>query len=325
MTTGTRPPGRLRLHRSRAARTPPACRVSRPTWSRRHAGPSRRASARSRRAVLYVHGWNDYFFQTHLADFWATSASTSTPSTCAATGAACAAGTCTASPPTWTTTTLELDAAADLIAADHDQLVADGPLDRRSGHRLVGGPDGRAGSTALVLNSPWLDLQGSALVRALGAPVIDALGARAPTAVAPAARPRPLRPRAAPLARGRVGLRPRPQADAGPAGPGRLAAGRPARAAAGRGRPWTSRCPALVLASARTELRPPLERGPADGRHRPRRRADRRPGGPARPARHRRPDRGGPARPGAVRAAVREEAFDEMGRFLNGYLSRSTK
>src|SRR5699024_8867130 len=24
----------------------------------------------SRRAVLYVHGWNDYFFQTHLADHW---------------------------------------------------------------------------------------------------------------------------------------------------------------------------------------------------------------------------------------------------------------
>ena len=23
---------------------------------------------RHRRAVLYVHGWNDYFFQTHLAD-----------------------------------------------------------------------------------------------------------------------------------------------------------------------------------------------------------------------------------------------------------------
>ena len=26
---------------------------------------------RSRRAVLYVHGWNDYFFQTHLADEFA--------------------------------------------------------------------------------------------------------------------------------------------------------------------------------------------------------------------------------------------------------------
>lgn len=22
------------------------------------------------RALLYVHGWNDYFFQTHLADYW---------------------------------------------------------------------------------------------------------------------------------------------------------------------------------------------------------------------------------------------------------------
>ena len=28
----------------------------------------RRLPDRSRSAVLYVHGWNDYFFQTHLAD-----------------------------------------------------------------------------------------------------------------------------------------------------------------------------------------------------------------------------------------------------------------
>jgi alpha-beta hydrolase superfamily lysophospholipase len=31
----------------------------------------RRAGQPSRRAVLYVHGFNDYFFQTHLADFFA--------------------------------------------------------------------------------------------------------------------------------------------------------------------------------------------------------------------------------------------------------------
>ena len=30
----------------------------------------RRADTPSRRAVLYVHGWVDYFFQTHLADFF---------------------------------------------------------------------------------------------------------------------------------------------------------------------------------------------------------------------------------------------------------------
>lgn len=30
----------------------------------------RRNAPRHRRALLYVHGWNDYFYQTHLADFW---------------------------------------------------------------------------------------------------------------------------------------------------------------------------------------------------------------------------------------------------------------
>lgn len=30
----------------------------------------RRNAPQHQRAVLYVHGWSDYFFQTHLADFW---------------------------------------------------------------------------------------------------------------------------------------------------------------------------------------------------------------------------------------------------------------
>ena len=44
--------------------------------------------------------------------------------------------------------------------------------------------------SALVLNSPWLDLQGSALVRTLGDPVIDAIGARDADLGDAAARPR---------------------------------------------------------------------------------------------------------------------------------------
>jgi alpha-beta hydrolase superfamily lysophospholipase len=77
---------------------------------------------------------------------------------------------------------LELDAAADLIAADHDRLLVMGHSTggliaalwaARNADRLEG----------LILNSPWLDLQGSAIVRALGTPVIDALGSRAPTSV----------------------------------------------------------------------------------------------------------------------------------------------
>jgi len=32
----------------------------------------RRNKPRHKRAVLYIHGWNDYFFQTHVADWWDT-------------------------------------------------------------------------------------------------------------------------------------------------------------------------------------------------------------------------------------------------------------
>jgi alpha-beta hydrolase superfamily lysophospholipase len=35
----------------------------------------------------------------------------------------------------------------------------------------------------LILNSPWLDMQGAAIVRTLGSPVIDRLGSRAPTSI----------------------------------------------------------------------------------------------------------------------------------------------
>jgi alpha-beta hydrolase superfamily lysophospholipase len=42
------------------------------TLVRRLARPNQeRAERPTRRAVLYVHGFNDYFFQTHLADFFA--------------------------------------------------------------------------------------------------------------------------------------------------------------------------------------------------------------------------------------------------------------
>jgi alpha-beta hydrolase superfamily lysophospholipase len=77
---------------------------------------------------------------------------------------------------------LELDAAADLIANDHDRLLLMGHSTggliaalwaARNADRLEG----------LILNSPWLDMQGLAIVRTLGTPVIDALGSRAPTSV----------------------------------------------------------------------------------------------------------------------------------------------
>ncbi|MGI3783641.1 MAG: alpha/beta hydrolase, partial [Janthinobacterium lividum] len=143
---------------------------------------------RSRRAVLYVHGWNDYFFQTHLGDFWAGLGFDFYALDLRRYGRSRRRGHLPGFTTDLDSYDVELDAAADLIGADHDQLVVVGhstgglvtPLwaARRPG--LV---------AALVLNSPWLDLQGSALVRAIGAPVIDALGARSPTSVLRGADP----------------------------------------------------------------------------------------------------------------------------------------
>ena len=137
---------------------------------------------RSRRAVLYVHGWNDYFFQTHLADFWADLGFDFYALDLRRYGRSLRRGHLHGFTTDLGEYDVELDAAADLIAEDHDQLV------------VVGHSTGGLVTTlwtarrpdkvdALVLNSPWLDLQGSALIRAVGAPVIDALGARSPTAV----------------------------------------------------------------------------------------------------------------------------------------------
>ncbi|WP_152365694.1 alpha/beta hydrolase [Microlunatus speluncae] len=143
-----------------------------------------RPGARTRTAVLYVHGWNDYFFQVHLADelldhgydFYALELRRY--------GRSLRPGQLAGFVSDLDHYDAELDAAADMILADHDQLV------------LMGHSTGGLVATlwadrhqdrvaALVLNSPWLDLQGSWVVRALGSPVIDALGERRPTAILP--------------------------------------------------------------------------------------------------------------------------------------------
>jgi alpha-beta hydrolase superfamily lysophospholipase len=136
----------------------------------------------SRRAVLYLHGWNDYFFQTHLADrltdlgfdFYALDLRRY--------GRSLRRGQLHGFIVDLDDYGREIGAAADLIDAEHDELLL-------MGHSTGGliaalwaaiNPDRVA---ALILNSPWLDLQGSAMVRTLGTPVIDALGSRTPTSI----------------------------------------------------------------------------------------------------------------------------------------------
>ena len=134
----------------------------------------------SRPAVLYLHGWNDYFFQAHLADYLSDIGFDFFAVDLRRYGRSLRRGHLRGFITDLDDYALELDAAVELIAADHDQIVLMG----HSTGGLIAALWASQNSeriSALVLNSPWLDLQGSALVRTLGTPVIDAIGTRAPT------------------------------------------------------------------------------------------------------------------------------------------------
>ena len=205
----------------------------------------------SRRAVLYVHGWNDYFFQTHLADHLADLGFDFYALDLRRYGRSLRRGHFNGFITDLDEYAVELDAATDVIAEDHDELLL-------MGHSTGGliaalwAAEHSDRISGLVLNSPWLDLQGSAIVRTLGTPVIDALGSRRPRRCC-GSRHRPLRADGARQPGGGVGLRPGAQADARSAGPGGLVAGNPLghqRVAAG----LNIEVPVLVLASTATEF-----------------------------------------------------------------------
>lgn len=144
---------------------------------------SRGAAPHSRHAVLYVHGYCDYFFQTHLAERWEALGFTfhaldlrrygrslrphQTPNFC---------------------TDLavydeELDAACRIIReAGCDRLVV-------TGHSTGGlvtalWANRRRGMVdAMVMNSPWLELAGNRLLRGPVTAALDVVGAIAPMMV----------------------------------------------------------------------------------------------------------------------------------------------
>jgi alpha-beta hydrolase superfamily lysophospholipase len=134
------------------------------------------------RAALYVHGWNDYFFQTHVADYLTDLGYDFYAIDLRRYGRSLRPGQLRGFITNLDDYSLELDAAADLIAVDHDRLLL-------IGHSTGGlvtalwAAHNADRLEALILNSPWLDIQGAAIVRTLGSPVIDRLGSRAPTSV----------------------------------------------------------------------------------------------------------------------------------------------
>lgn len=151
---------------------------------------SRPAAGASRGAVLHLHGFCDYFFQTPMADFFAglgydvfavdlrkcgrSLLPHQTPNFCLDLGEYYE----------------ELDRALEIIRerTGHREVVL-------SGHSTGGllaalwaadrAGEGDPTACALVLNSPWLDLQGSVFIRTAGTEAINRLGQRRPYATVP--------------------------------------------------------------------------------------------------------------------------------------------
>ncbi|WP_127843012.1 alpha/beta hydrolase [Actinomyces wuliandei] len=141
---------------------------------------------RHAKAVLYIHGHSDYFFQTHLAqtyleagyEFYALELRS-----CARAGAG--------HPHPHSVRDLrvhdeEIARALHIIRSEHrhDTVVLNG---HSTGglQAVIWAADHPATVQAVVLNSPWLDLQASAFMRSYGTAFVDLLSRHDPDRVIP--------------------------------------------------------------------------------------------------------------------------------------------
>ncbi|MGH3361404.1 MAG: alpha/beta hydrolase [Nocardioides sp.] len=144
-------------------------------------------STSSRRAVLHVHGFADYFFQTEYAEWWTARGYDFYALDLRKYGRSLLPHQTPNYVADLHTYFAELDLAWHRITArdGHDHVVGSGhstggltvPLWVNARRRPLAG---------LVLNSPWFDMHGSALMRSVGARVaFDRLGVRQPMRVIP--------------------------------------------------------------------------------------------------------------------------------------------
>ncbi|EME52278.1 hypothetical protein G352_24617 [Rhodococcus ruber BKS 20-38] len=145
------------------------------------------------RAVIYVHGFTDYFFQQHLAEHFAAQGYRFFALDLRKCGRSRQPG----QTPHFVTDLTYYDAELEealrivrgevgggilLVAHSTGGLVLPLWLDRLN--RRPGGTGG-AGIHGLILNSPWFDLQGPSILRGLGTVAVDAVGRVRSRAVIP--------------------------------------------------------------------------------------------------------------------------------------------
>lgn len=128
------------------------------------AGLVRRNPPRRRGAVVYLHGWSDYFFQTWLADFFDAQGLDFYALELRRYGRGLREGQLGGYTTDLSEYFEELDLTFDLLERDHDSITVMG----HSTGGLVASlwADERPGrANGVILNSPWLDFQGSPVLR----------------------------------------------------------------------------------------------------------------------------------------------------------------
>jgi alpha-beta hydrolase superfamily lysophospholipase len=144
--------------------------------------PPQDEPVRPARAILYLHGWSDYFFQTPLAEYWHRQGAAFYALDLRKYGRSLRAH----QTPNYITDLATYDEEIDLaVEAIHEDLGRHARI-MVMGHSTGGliavlwaqrHPGLAAG---LVLNSPWLELTGSSMMRTMSTPLVQRLARHQP-------------------------------------------------------------------------------------------------------------------------------------------------
>jgi alpha-beta hydrolase superfamily lysophospholipase len=156
----------------------------------RHA-PAPAGGLRPARAVLYLHGWSDYFFQTELAELWTAQGAAFYALDLRKYGRSLRPHQTPGYTDDLDVYDADIEAALAVIHAEHGAYTAVMLMGHSTGglvaslwaHRNPGVVRG------LVLNSPWLELQGSSVARTVSGPAIRQLARFQPRAPLPSIDP----------------------------------------------------------------------------------------------------------------------------------------
>ena len=142
---------------------------------------------RPSRAILYLHGWSDYFFQTGLAEYWHARGAAFHALDLRKYGRSLRPGQTPGYVADLETYDEEIEAALDVIAGELGARARVMIMGHSTGGLVASlwadrHPDELSG---LVLNSPWLELQGSSVLRHLSTPAVAQLARFQPKAPLP--------------------------------------------------------------------------------------------------------------------------------------------